>query len=105
MGARYFLTFPGTSDPEQEIAPATFPVLIRHEVLVPARNEPQPRWKASGEDGRGLVTDSEGAAYGTGSLEGLVGMLAAAGFRKVSVDMGSVPLPAVAPCDAEPIPF
>lgn len=55
---------------------------------------------------RGTVTDSRSAVYGDDSLDGVVSMLAAAGFKRVAIDMASVPVtePAAAGAD-DIIPF
>lgn len=106
MATRYFLSFMGTAAPQQPIDPATFPVVIRFELLEPEEDAPLPNWWATNENGRGKVTDSHSAVYGGDSLEGLVSMLAGAGFKRVALDMASVPVaePAAAGSD-DTIPF
>lgn len=106
MSTRYFLSFLGTTAPQQPIDPATFAVVVRYELLEPEDDEPLPWWTATNENGRGTVVDSLSAVYGGESLEGVVTRLAGAGFKKVSVDMASVPIEErPAPSDDGPLPF
>lgn len=107
MDKRYFLSFSGTPAPQQPIDPATFPVVIRYELQQPPDDEPLPFWWASNENGRGRVVDSSAAVYGADDLGHLIEMLAAEGFRKVSIDMASVPAmpPSRQYQDDDSIPF
>ena len=103
---RYFLSFMGTTAPQQAIDPATFPVIIRYELQQPEGHAPLSYWLTTNENGRGTVTDSRSAVYGDDSLDGVVSMLAAAGFKRVAVDMASVPFTELAGAGADDtIPF
>ena len=108
MATRYFLSFMGTAAPRQPIDPATFPVVVRYELLEPDDDEPLPYWSATNENGRGTVVNSLSAVYGGESLEGVVTRLARAGFKRVAVDMGSVPVEPNPPhplADLDEVPF
>lgn len=103
---RYFLSFMGTTAPQQAIDPATFPVVIRHEIQEPEGHAPLSYWLTTNENGRGTVTDSHSLVYGDASLDGVVSMLASAGFKRVALDMASVPVAEPAATGAEDaIPF
>ena len=106
MTKRYFLSFIGTTAPQQPIDPATFPVILRYELQEPEGDSPLPYWQATNENGRGVVVDSQAAAYGADSLDTLVSMLAGAGFRRVAVDTASLPVVATAEANGDDtIPF
>ena len=61
-------------------------------LLQPEDDAPLPFWWATNENGRGRVVDSQSAVYGGESLDGVVSRLAGAGFKRVAVDMASVPV-------------
>ena len=104
MEMTYFLAFMDAPAQQQRIDPATCPVVIRRRMLFPPHDPPTPDWVATDESGLGSVVDSSSAGYSSNSLEELVTMLAGAGFKGVSIDMGTVPVQPH-PSDSNDLPF